>query len=127
MKLYFVSLLLLLAGKASSQTVNGIPFDEIESQWIQIEGLQRGLTSKMKVKIDFGQPRKLLFADNKRVIKDKEGKIKEFNSMVDALNFMSDNGYEFVNAYAVSQSDDMSYFYLLKRKNSAVREESTNQ
>ncbi len=39
-----------------------------------------------------------------------------FNSMVDALNFMHDNGWEYVNNYAVSVGNSSVYKYLLKKK-----------
>jgi hypothetical protein len=35
--------------------------------------------------------------------------------MVDALNFMSANGYEFVDSYAITVSNRNVYHYLLKK------------
>ena len=37
-----------------------------------------------------------------------------FNSMMDALNFMSKNGFEFVDAYAITSSNQNVYHYLLR-------------
>jgi hypothetical protein len=36
--------------------------------------------------------------------------------MVDALNFMSDNGYEFVTAYAITVGNSNVYHFLMKKK-----------
>lgn len=45
----------------------------------------------------------------------KGGKYFSFNSMIEALNFMNDNGWEFVNAYAFSTGSQSVYHFLLKR------------
>ncbi len=37
-----------------------------------------------------------------------------FNSMIDALNFMTKNGFEFVDAYAITVDNQNVYHYLLK-------------
>jgi hypothetical protein len=36
--------------------------------------------------------------------------------MIDALNFMTKNGYEFVQAYALVLSNQNVYHYLLRKK-----------
>ncbi|HRG19064.1 MAG TPA: hypothetical protein PLP39_08230 [Flavobacterium lutivivi] len=50
------------------------------------------------------------------IIDEKNGKAKTFNSMVEAMNFMGQSGWEFVQAYAVSEPSGGSvYRWLLKR------------
>jgi len=49
-------------------------------------------------------------------IKDERGIAVKFNSMIDALNFMSANGYEFQFAYTSKENDDDALYYILKRK-----------
>ena len=67
--------------------------------------------------IDFGQSTKL-FGNNKKQfsILDKENKKVVFNSMIDALNFISKNGYEFVTAYTVTLGNQNVYHYLMNKK-----------
>ena len=47
---------------------------------------------------------------------DENGKVKTFNSMVDALNFMSEKGWEFVQAYVTVEEKDSTTHWLLKKK-----------
>ena len=37
--------------------------------------------------------------------------------MIDALNFMSKNGYDFVTAYAFAIGNQNVYHYLMRKKN----------
>jgi hypothetical protein len=67
------------------------------------------------VNIDFGQVDKMFSAKDTQ-IKDENGRMTTFNSMIDALNFMSENGYEFVNAYAITISNQNVYHYMLRKK-----------
>ena len=98
-----------------AQTVNGIPIKEIDVEYVQIVGTARLLSNKVNVQIDFGQEDKIFSAKDTQ-IKDENGKLTIFNSMIDALNFMSRTGYEFVTAYAISVSNQNVYHYLLKKR-----------
>lgn len=48
------------------------------------------------------------------VIRDDNNNRLVFNSMIDALNFMHVNGFEFVNAYAMAINNQNVYHYLLR-------------
>ena len=75
---------------------------------------QAGLTiNKAVVCIDYGQSRKLE-RDNR--IRNDNGDIQHFNSLIDALNFMVDNGWEFVQAYSYAISVNQSNYHYLIRK-----------
>jgi hypothetical protein len=41
--------------------------------------------------------------------------------MIDALNFMSKNGFEFVNAYAITMGNQNVYHYLLRNLKNKVK------
>ena len=110
------SAIFLLATFAQSQTVNDIPLKDINVEYVQIVGTSRLLSNKVTVEIDFGQLDKLFSSDKDTRIKDANGKNMIFNSMIDALNFMTKNGYEFVQAYAVAVSNQNVYHYLLRKK-----------
>lgn len=49
-------------------------------------------------------------------MKDENGKNIEFNSMVDAMNYFGKQGWEFVQAYAVTMGNQNVYHWLLKKK-----------
>lgn len=85
-----------------------------QKKFIYCELLGRGklLSSKVTVDIDFGQPVSFWAPD--RRYKDENGKAVSFNSMVDAMNFMGTLGWEFVQAYVVTESNQNVYHWLLK-------------
>ena len=116
-KLLFITIsTLVFQIKSDSQTVNDIPIKDIDVAYVQIVGTSRLLSNKLSIEIDFGQENKLFSSDKDTRVKDTNGKNMIFNSMIDALNFMTKNGYDFVQAYAFATSNQNIYHYLLKRK-----------
>lgn len=87
--LIIVSSLFLSALYASAQS----------KVYCELLGTQKFLSTKVTVSVDFGQERKF-FGDNRMV--DANGKVQEFNSMVDAMNYMGTLGWEFEQAYVVT-------------------------
>ena len=73
-------------------------------------------TKKVSIEIDFGQNTKFFSSGKETRVKDAKGNNMIFNSMIDALNFMSANGYEFVNAYAITMGNQNVYNFILKNK-----------
>ena len=104
---------------AYSQTVNEIPIKDIDVEYVQIVGTSKLLSNKLTIEIDFGQENKLFSSDKDTRVRDANGKNMIFNSMIDALNFMTKNGYEFVHAYAITVGNQNVYHYLLRKKLSA--------
>ena len=65
---------------------------------------------------DYGQA--LRFGEVQRVL-DREGKKKAFNTIMDALNFMEANGWEYLNSYVLSsggQNQTHEIHYLMRKK-----------
>jgi hypothetical protein len=114
--LFYTILCLFYAFNAKSQTVNDTPLKDIDVDYVQIVGTSRLLSNKLTIEIDFGQENKLFSSDKDTRVKDVNGKNMIFNSMIDALNFMTKNGYEFVQAYAFAVSNQNVYHYLLRKK-----------
>lgn len=81
--------------------------------YCQIVGTQKFLSLKCTIAIDYGQERK--FGEDNRV-RDENGNVQSFNSMIDALNYMGDQGWDFVQAYVISMGNQNVYHYLLKKK-----------
>ena len=80
--------------------------------YCELLGQAKFLSSKINVDIDFGQSVSFWAPD--RRYKDENGKPVNFNSMVDAMNFMGTLGWEFVQAYIVTESNQNVYHWLLK-------------
>ncbi len=73
-------------------------------------------STKLTIQIDFGQRTKFFSAGTETILKDEQGKALDFNSMIDALNFMTENGFEFVIAYTITVRNQSVYHYILRRK-----------
>lgn len=71
------------------------------------------LGTKVSISVDKGQEVKLF--RNTGAVKDDEGKLKKFNTVVDALNYMNEDGWEFVDAYSVAVGQQNVYHYMMKR------------
>jgi hypothetical protein len=97
-----------------AQFVGDKPLSEINVDYIQIEEVSRMLSSKSFIEVDYGQNIKLL--DRNERIKDEKGNDIEFNSMVDALNFLSKYGYEFLTIIPISDPAVPRVRYILKKK-----------
>ena len=92
--------------------------------YCELVGTGRLMSTKVNVDIDFGQSTKLFSSNNKSRILDENGKPRKFNSMVDALNFMGSDGWEFVQAYVVTSGNQNVYRWLLRK--SITQEELKN-
>jgi hypothetical protein len=113
--IFIFCLAVLGLSNAFSQTVNDIPIKDIDVDYIQIVGTSKLLSNKVTIEIDFGQENKYWSVKDTQV-KDENGKLLVFNSMIDALNFLSKNGYKFVNAYAITIASQNVYHYILKKE-----------
>lgn len=83
-------------------------------EYCQIVGTGRILSHKVTIEIDYGQHRS--FFGPQHIVRDENEEIKKFNSMIDALNYMGGQGWEFVQAYIISTgASQLTYHYLLRR------------
>jgi len=64
-------------------------------QYCQVIATPRLLSNKVTIDIDFGE-QKNFWVDER--LKTYDGKLKKFNTIIDALNFMGKEGWFFVNA-----------------------------
>jgi hypothetical protein len=101
MKKILLAAILALGLGANAQSINGIKVSEIDSPFVELLGTGKMFSNKVTVEMDFGQNNKYWSSKDTRVF-DENGKDVVFNSMVDAMNFMSRNGYKFEAAYVVS-------------------------
>ncbi|HLO43950.1 MAG TPA: hypothetical protein VK175_06420 [Leadbetterella sp.] len=125
MKRLFYSMVFLFCsiGVVNAQSVNGVALKDIDTPYLLIMGVGKILQPKVTIDVDFGQKVSSKFFKDKEEVKilDEAGKLVEFNSMIDALNFFTKFGYEFVDAYAITVSSAMGgsqnvYHWLLKKK-----------
>lgn len=74
----------------------------------------RVLSPKVNIDLDFGEERKL-FGGDTRLRDDLTGKLKKFNSTIDALNYMGAHGWVLVNAFPMKEVDSFIYHYYFKK------------
>jgi hypothetical protein len=115
-KILFTASIIICGLTVKAQTVNDTPLKDIDVEYVQILGTSKLLSTKLTIEIDFGQRTKFFSSGKETIVKDIDGKAVDFNSMIDALNFMSKNGYEFANAYAITVGNQNVYHYLLRNK-----------
>lgn len=101
-------------------TVNGVPLSEIDVQYVRIVGTAKFLSTKVTIQIDFGQEDKFFSGADTQIL-DGNGQLLTLNSMIDALNFMSKNGYDYVDAYVITVGNQNVYHYLLKKRETVAK------
>jgi hypothetical protein len=115
-KVLVIALLALASATTFGQTVNGVPLKDIDVEYVEIVGTGRFLSTKVTIEIDFGQSQSI-WNNKSTELKDVNGKDLKLNSMVDALNFMVANNYQFVTSYAITHGGANVYHFLLRKIN----------
>ncbi len=112
----FVMGLFLLSTTATIAQTENTKSNGESSKFVYCEmvGTQKFLSSKVTIVLDFGEV-KNIWKDN-RVKDEVTGKAQSFNSMIDALNYMGEQGWEFAQAYVVNAGQQNVYHWLLKKK-----------
>jgi len=87
---------------------------ETKTIYAELVGMST-LLGKVVVEIDMGEAKGVLGLNSSYIIDETTGKSKKFNSMVDAMNYMGENGWTFEQAYVVSLSTSNVYHWLLSQ------------
>lgn len=87
--------------------------DSTKTIYCQIVGTQ--IFSKVTVTIDMGENKGFLALNSSYIYDEATGKPQKFNSMIDALNYMNEYHWDFVQAYAISSGNTNVYNFLLKQ------------
>lgn len=92
--------------------------DTTKYQYCELIGTHRAFTAtKVSIVVDFGEEKN--YWKDQRLKDEQTGKVKIFNSMIDALNYMTNYGWEFVQGYAIpngAPSGGTVYRWLLKKR-----------
>lgn len=108
--------LLFVAAMLFSSTLFGqSPEPSRHFVYCELIGPNSSFSNKVTVDIDFGQESGMW--DLNYPLRDSTGKEIEFNSMVDAMNYMDADGWEFVQSYSTSTTVNniLTYHWLLKK------------
>ena len=74
---------------------------------------QPKLNGRYVVSIDFGQQQKLVSLN---LFRDAAGKAVEFNSAMDALNWLNAQGWELASTFVLVDKGDSVAYYVLRRR-----------
>ncbi|MEP7377654.1 MAG: hypothetical protein ABI675_29890 [Chitinophagaceae bacterium] len=109
MKKIFIISFVLFTTRASFAQAN---IANVE-QYCQIIATPRLFSNKVTIDIDFGEE-KSIWKDNR--LKSYDGKLKKFNTVIDALNYMGRDGWRFINAYPVNIGENVIYHFAFKKE-----------
>lgn len=93
-------------------------YEQKQYTFCEIVGTARSAISEEKVHIVFGKDDQ--FWNNSDLLKNEKGEKIVFETMIDAMNFMSRMGWEFVQAYSIG---DRYYYvsrWILRIKNDSI-------
>jgi hypothetical protein len=107
-KIVIVSIALL-----SSVVLNAQTDTSKVDQFCQVIATPRLLSNKVTIDIDFGDE-KSVWRDTR--LKTDGGKIRKFNTVIDALNYMGREGWIFINAFPVRMGETEIYHFAFKKQ-----------
>lgn len=112
MKRLILVLVVFLLVNVDLKAQQPVELDSMQYLYCQLLGKGKFMSNKITVTVDFGQINRV-WSDQR--LRDKEGNIIVFNSMVDAMNWMGARGWEFVQAYVITVANQNVYHWLLKK------------
>ncbi|WP_420152432.1 hypothetical protein [Siphonobacter sp.] len=120
---FCVLILCCLSSLAQAQVfVNGFDLNTLkEGTVVSIEVTESSLLSSLSTRVDYGQKNR---SNRKMAIEDPETeKIIKFNSSMEVVNFMIDNGWEYLQAVfqqPKTVNDYYDYRYFFRKKSPSV-------
>ncbi len=112
MKKYLLILMLMASFSSYSQQVSA---DSVVEQFCILRvAYSLDLSGKISIDVDYGQERK--WGKVYQLKDDETGKIRKFNSIIDALNFLGRQGWKLVIAVPVIADKASSTDYVFKKE-----------
>lgn len=107
MKTFIALLALFISFHGYSQDTSKV------EQYCEMVATARLLSNKVTINIDYGEA-KSIWNDNR--LREENGKVRKFNTIVDALNYLGKNGWKLLNAFPVpSANQTAEYHYIFKQ------------
>ena len=82
-------------------------------QYCRLVAINKLFSNKVNIDVDFGEERKF-FTDN-RMRDEETGKLKKFNTVTDALNYLGSQGWVLVNAFPVTEGSSSTYHFYFRK------------
>jgi hypothetical protein len=113
--LFFCLAFSLFGFKGFSQSLNNVPIRDIDIKYFEVIATFNQSNTMTSFELDLGQTNRA-FTNKQITIRDQNGIVMKFYSMVDVLNFFSKNGFELDETYTISSGNIHYNHYVLKRK-----------
>ena len=109
--LLLVSFSFSISGSSQHVFVNDVDINELDIEYCELRVGQPLNPTKVKIYVDYGQA----FSLKRQNIMTPEKKVIKFNSAVHALNFMDQNGWDYIEQVAVQTDQSTSFKYVMKK------------
>ena len=81
-------------------------------QYCELVATPRAFSNRVTIDINYGEE-KSIWKDTR--LKTDEGKLKKFNTVVDALNYLGKEGWIFVNAFPVINGNTHVFHFVFRK------------
>ena len=88
-------------------------------QYCEVTATGKLFSNKVTVDVDYGEERSF-WKDHR--LKDEDGRLKKFNSVIDALNYLGKQGWKLVNAYPVYNGSSSNVYHYVFKKDFLLKE-----
>ncbi len=116
-KLFLLASFVVMGLGANAQViVEETNINELDVKFVELVGRNKVGFGKIKIIVDYGQELKIF---KSQAIRSADGTKAAFNSMIDGLNFMEANGWDFVSNYvipATTEGGNNEVRYILRKR-----------
>ncbi len=109
MKFIFLSMLIFASTIIVAQDSTKV------EQYCEMVAQGRLLSNKVTIDVNFGEERKF-FGNDRRMKDEATGKLKKFNSVTDALNYLGSQGWTLINAFPINQNSGPQVYHFYFKK-----------
>ena len=109
MKRTIIACMVLLSSNVSMAQTDTAKIE----QYCQVIATPKLLSNRVTIDIDFGEE-KSFWRDTR--LKTDAGKIRKFNTIIDAINYMGREGWIFINAFPVRMGETEIYHFAFKKQ-----------
>ena len=115
LKIVLVLAMMAISFGVNAQSVGGKQLADMDYPYIEIVGKTKFMSSKLEIRIDYGQEYKQIFATEQQVI-DELNNFVSFNNLIDALNFFTKYGYVLDKVYIITYGNVSVFHWVIKKE-----------
>lgn len=125
MKKVILTILISLTFLVNAQTVDDIKISDLKSEYITVRFSPRLISPNIQIEINYGQSSDWLSSYKSSPVLDENKKKKNFNSIVSAINFLSDQGYMLITSTTEVYNQQSTNYFFFRKKEVLVKQQSS--